>query len=387
MKSANKNSLSRRSFIRGMSLAAAGAAARGLTSKVCAKSSRPANCSKILNHNPKMGYRRLGKTGVMLSEISLGGHWKDRRGDRYWDEFVDDQTPSDVVKNRTEVISACIDAGINYLDVGTSAECLAYGAALKGRRDKMIIGADDYKLCARRPENCTVDKLMFDIDQCCRRLQTDCIDIWRAKADMYGSSTDAHVEVIIETFQKAHKQGKARFLGISSHRRPWLQHVIDTFDEIQMVSFPCTAKTIEKNKGPKKGNIEELSAGYDADTTQSIFESVRRRDIGVITIKPFLGGNLFKSYGKEKFPVTAPGSKYEHDLARLTLQCILTNNAITATIPGLTTVHEVNNAVKASCKRNGGLAEAEQRLLSHITEQRLMELPADYAWLRDWTVV
>jgi aryl-alcohol dehydrogenase-like predicted oxidoreductase len=368
---------------------AAGTIAGALAGKGCAstETSKSAGTSKILNYNPNMGYRRLGKTGLVISEVSLGGHWKDRKGDRYWDEFADEEVPGDVVENRIEVINACISAGINYLDIGTSAECLAYGVALKGRRDKMIIGADDHKLTARKPENCKVDKLMFDIDQCCRRLQTDYIDIWRVKADMYGRSIDAHVEAIIETFQKAHKAGKVRYLGISSHRRPWLQHVIETFDEVQVVSFPCTARAREKSRGPEKGNIEEVSAGYDADITQSIFQSVREREIGVVGVKPFLGGNLFVSYGKERFPITHTGSKEEHDLARLTLQCILANEAITATIPGLTTVHEVENAVRASYERRLGPTEAQRRWVWEMTEQQWAALGQEYAWLRDWELV
>ncbi|MHC4423775.1 MAG: aldo/keto reductase [Planctomycetota bacterium] len=346
---ADNNEFSRRAFIHN-SLAAAGTIAGALAANGCdsGRASKSTAASKILNYNPNMGYRRLGKTELMLSEVSLGGHWKDRRGDRYWDEFADEKVPADA----------------------------------------MIIGADDYKLTARQPENCTVDKLMFDIDQCCRRLQTDYIDIWRAKADMYGKSTDAHVEAILETFQKARKAGKVRYLGISSHHRPWLLHVIETFDEIQVASFPCTAITREKGKGPRKDNIEEVSAGYGADTTQSIFQSVRERDIGVVAIKPFLGGNLFASYGREKFPVTGAGSKEEHDLARLTLQCILANEAITTTIPGLTTVHEVKNAVRASYKLMLGLTtEADRRWLWQMTEQRWAKLPADYTWLRDWELV
>ena len=384
----NNNELSRRIFIRD-SLLTAGTIAGALAGKGCASSrtSKSTGTSKILNYNQKMGYRQLGKTGLMISEVSLGGHWKDRRGDRYWDEFADEKVPTDVIENRTEVINACIEAGINYLDIGTSAECLAYGVVLKGRRDKMIIGADDYKLTARKPENCKVDKLMFDIEQCCRRLQTDYIDIWRVKADMYGQTTDAHVEAIIETFQKAHKAGKVRYLGISSHCRPWLQHVIETFGEVQVVSFPCTAITKEKGKGPRKDNIEEVSAGYGADVTQSIFQSIREHDVGLVAIKPFLGGNLFKSYGKEKFPVTGAGSKEEHDLACLTLKCILTNEAITTTIPGLTTVHEVENAVLASYTRHVGQTAADKDWLVRITQKRWATLPQEYTWLRDWKLV
>jgi len=45
-----------------------------LAGKASAAQTRPADTAKILNYNPKMGYRRLGKTGLMISEISLGGH-------------------------------------------------------------------------------------------------------------------------------------------------------------------------------------------------------------------------------------------------------------------------------------------------------------------------
>jgi len=332
-----------------------------------------------------MGYRRLGKTGLILSEVSLGGHFKDRKGDRYWDQFPDEKVPEDVAENRIEIINAAIDAGINYVDISTAAECLAYGAALKNRRDKMYIGADDFKLTARRPENCNVDKLTFDIDQCCRRLQTDYLDIWRVKADMYGQTTDAHIENIIETFEKARKAGKVRFLGVSSHNRPWLQHIVQTFEQFDMVSFPVSAKTREKSRPPTKDNIEEVNAGYGADTTQSIFEAVRRKNIGVIAIKPFLGGKLFDT--DAKFPVTGPGDKTQHDLARPTLQCIRANQAVTATVPGLTTLYELENAVRASYMRSLGPTAAETAWLNEFTEERWAQLPEEYEWLRDWQLV
>jgi predicted aldo/keto reductase-like oxidoreductase len=213
----------------------------------------------------------------------------------------------------------------------------------------------------------------------------DYLDIWRAKADMYGDSTDAHVETMIETFEKAHQAGKVRYFGISSHRRPWLQHVIETFDQVQIVSFPVTAKTREKGRLPSKDNVEEVEAGYGADTEQSIFQSVRKHNVGLIAIKPFMGGNLFGL--KTKFPVPEPGDRQEHDIARLTLQCILTNKAITATIPGLSTIHEVDNAVKASYASRAAMAPAEKRWLEQMTERSWAALPQRYEWLRNWEVV
>ncbi|MHC4657073.1 MAG: hypothetical protein ACYS91_18960 [Planctomycetota bacterium] len=73
----NNDKLSRRSFMRSSSLAAAGAIAGALAGKGCTWSGTSASkidTSKVLNYNPKMGYRQLGKTGLVISEVSLGGH-------------------------------------------------------------------------------------------------------------------------------------------------------------------------------------------------------------------------------------------------------------------------------------------------------------------------
>ena len=45
-----------------------------------------------------------GKTGLMLSEISLGGHWRRRDGGRVWSFFAKDEVPEDVARNRIEVV-------------------------------------------------------------------------------------------------------------------------------------------------------------------------------------------------------------------------------------------------------------------------------------------
>jgi aryl-alcohol dehydrogenase-like predicted oxidoreductase len=385
----SSDKISRRTFIRNTSLMAAGTIAGALAAKGCAPGmvSKTADTSKILNYNSKMRYRRLGKTNLMISEVSLGGHWKNREGGRYWDQFANDEVPDDVAKNRTEVISTCIDAGINYLDITTAAECLCYGAALKGRRAKMVVGADDHRLGPRNKNNRTVKALTHNIDECLRRMQTDYLDIWRVQAKMDGTNTDEEVAVMIETFQKAHKAGKALHFGVSTHSRPWAQHVIEKFPEVEMFIFPCSAVTKEKGKPPTKDNIEEVNPGHGADQTQSIFQAVREQDVGIVTIKPYFGGSLFKSCGQDKFPVMGVGSKQENDLARLTLQCILANEAITATVPGLSTIYEVDNAARASYTRHVAMAPADRDWLMSITDKRWADLPQEYAWLRDWEVV
>ena len=382
----NNERLSRRDFMRNTSLAAAGTIA-GAMAGTGQGAGLAIDKSKVVNYHPKMHYRRLGKSNLMISEVSLGGHWKNRNAGRYWESFAKDEVPDDVARNRTDVVSACIDCGINYLDITTAAECLSYGVAIKGRREKMHVGADIHNLGPRNSSFCNVKGQTRNVDTCLRLLQTDYLDIWRPQAKMDGSNTDAEVESLIETFEVLHKAGKVRHLGMSSHSRPWTEHVLNKYPAFEMVIFPCSAKTREKGKPPIAGNVVEINPGYGSDQSQSVFKTVLDRDVGIVTIKPFFGGDLFSSYGKDKFPVMGVGSKDENDLARLTIQCILSNQSITAVVPGLSTVYEVENAARASYTRLLGQTAAETEWLMRVTEERWANLSPEYEWLRDWEVV
>src|SRR3989304_1696909 len=96
--------LTRRQFVR------EGAVVAGLAALPGAQGAPPATqpaartpqTAKILNYNERMEYRRCGKTGLMVSAMALGGHWKRIPCQVGSDEFK---------KNRHEVVSACIDAG------------------------------------------------------------------------------------------------------------------------------------------------------------------------------------------------------------------------------------------------------------------------------------
>ena len=129
---------SRREFVRDSAVAAAGLAI-GLTPTFTVHAQNPekADTSKILNYNPEMEYRRCGKTNLMISAVCLGGHWK--RIDKVA------PTPADFEKNRYDVVTRCIERGINYIDACTGGEVMAYSKALKGRRDKMYLGYSWYE--------------------------------------------------------------------------------------------------------------------------------------------------------------------------------------------------------------------------------------------------
>ena len=65
----------------------------------------PPDPSAVLNYNPNIEYRELGKTGLWISAMSLGGHWKNREGGRYWDIFDKDKVPADARANREATVA------------------------------------------------------------------------------------------------------------------------------------------------------------------------------------------------------------------------------------------------------------------------------------------
>jgi aryl-alcohol dehydrogenase-like predicted oxidoreductase len=389
----DKKELSRRDFLRNSSFAGISAVAGNFAADRVAADGH-SDAAKILNYNSRMHYRRLGKTALMLSEVGIGGHWKapwrEHAHGWWWGKFIDDEkpvVPKEVARNRTDVVSACIDAGVNHLDITGLAEAMGFGAALKGRRDKMIVAADDYKVCMRHSQYCNVKSQIENVESCLKALGSDYIDIWRPQAEMDGSNTDADIEVMIETFERVKKAGKARHLGVSSHTSSWLQHVIEDYPQFEMVIFPCTAKTKSKNKPPVGDNVEILNSRKNGYIDVSLFDVAEKHDVGVITIKPFFGGSLFQSHNKVKSGPRGVGDKLENDLARLTLQSILSKDAVTAVIPGMSTVYEAENAVLASYTRPLPITAADKAWMETQTEHRWTRLPDEYKWLRNWEFV
>jgi hypothetical protein len=157
--------ITRREFVRGMTVAATGAAI-GLTPIFTVRAGNPekADTSKILNYNPEMEYRRCGKTNLMSSCVCLGGHWKRI-------DMVLSTTPQEpgwmsgkvgnraFEQNRYDVVTRCIERGINHIDACCEPEVIAYSKALKGRRDKMHLHFSCGRTEIRNPDYRTFAKL------------------------------------------------------------------------------------------------------------------------------------------------------------------------------------------------------------------------------------
>ncbi len=336
--------------------------------------------SKILNYNPAMEYRRLGKTNLMVSAVCLGGHWKrvgtmirpGFQGAGYM-EPQDFKNLSDAafIKNRTDVVNHCMQVGINYVDACSPQEILAYSKVLKGRREKMYLGFSWHVREPRFEEWRNADRLLQGYEMSLKEAGLTYADVWRISLPMEGISdlgTLKQVEdATVGALEKAKRQGKARFIGVSTHNRVWLASIIREYPkQIEVALFPYTAATTEL-------------------PNDSVFDAIKEHDTGVFGIKPFADNSLFVGDSS----LGSPQAEEDSKRARLALRYILQNPAITAPIPGMINVQQVDNAVKAVAefKKTGRLSRKERAELDRATDGIWARLRPGHEWLRDWECV
>ncbi|KPL10417.1 hypothetical protein AMJ85_05850 [candidate division BRC1 bacterium SM23_51] len=139
--------------------------------------------------------------------------------------------------------------------------------------------------------------------------------------------------------------------------------MIEYFPQLDVIITPYTAKSKVLPK-------------------DSLFDAVKKCDVGVFGIKPFASNSLFRGG-------SAPGDPHEEEdnrRARLAIRYILCNPAITAPIPGLISIAQVDNvAMAVKERRQLDLAEAVE--LEKAADRMMASLPRHYQWLRDWEYV
>jgi predicted aldo/keto reductase-like oxidoreductase len=319
------------------------------------------SAAKPLNYNPDMEYRPLGKTGLKISAVCLGGHWK--RIDTVVGNVGTDHP--DFQKNRYDVVTRCIERGINYIDACTGSEVMVYSRALKGRREKMHLGFSWFEEEMRNAPCRKTDKLLAALEKGMKQAGLDYVDLWRVTMlEQSGQHTTAEVDEMMQALAKAKQQGKARFTGFSSHDRPHIKWMIETYPAIvDVVVTPYTAKS-------------------KVLPTDSVFDAVKKHNVGVFGIKPFASNSLFRGSSALDSPVAEADSR----IARLALRNILSNPAITAPIPGLINFEQVENAAKAVRERRQ-LDAKEQADLERAGAEMWARLPHDYQWLKGFEYV
>ncbi|MDE2357428.1 MAG: aldo/keto reductase [Alphaproteobacteria bacterium] len=150
-----------------------------------------------------MEYRRLGTSGLKVSEVGLGCNNFGMRIDQ---------------EATTAVVHACLDAGVTFFDTadvygGSKSETML-GVALEGKRHEVIIatkfaspmGAGPFERGGSRRY------VMAAAEASLKRLKTDYIDLYQ----MHRPDPETPIEETLSALDDLVRQGKVRYIGNSN---------------------------------------------------------------------------------------------------------------------------------------------------------------------------
>jgi len=155
-----------------------------------------------------MNYRRLGNTGLIVSEVALGTM-----------QFGSKMNMGNLGQEAaTRMVMAALDKGINFIDTADvyslgESETLV-GNALKGLRQEIVVAT---KVRLPMGENfnhsgATRVNILREVDASLRRLQTDYIDLYQ----VHGWDSNTPLEETLRTLDDLVRRGKVRYIGLSN---------------------------------------------------------------------------------------------------------------------------------------------------------------------------
>ena len=153
-----------------------------------------------------MRYNPLGRSGVLVSEICLGTM---TFGNGWGFGGIE-------VSTADQILGKAMDAGVNFVDTadvysdGRSEEIL--GAALHGRRDRLVIATKAYGRMGRGPNDSGLSRyhLVRACEESLRRLGTDRIDLYQ----IHGFDPVTPLEETLAALDHLVESGKVLSVGL-----------------------------------------------------------------------------------------------------------------------------------------------------------------------------
>ncbi len=216
----------------------------------------PARPKRILRNG--MVYRRLGRTGLEISEVSLGGSPLPDWG----------------------VLMQAVERGVNYIDTSHSYQNgnseRAVGRLFKQfGRDKLYVHTR-FHLRGSWSEQ----SIIRSVEGSLRRLATDYVDI----LGIHGASDPAQLtdERVLAAFEKLKREGKYRFRGLTCHANQL--EVIPAAVEcclFDMVTMAYNVFDIQDTEA----EIETYDDYLGASGIRRLISLAHSKDIGVVAMK------------------------------------------------------------------------------------------------------
>jgi aryl-alcohol dehydrogenase-like predicted oxidoreductase len=161
-----------------------------------------------------MEYRKLGRTGLKVSEVSLGtmafGRW------------IDEQASAAVLDQALEAGINLIDTADVYgsgMDLGdpnrTGESEAILGRLLKGRRNDIVLATKVQAPVGTGVNDSGLSRyhIYRALENSLRRLQTDHIDLYQ----VHGFDAATPIEETLGVLDELVKQGKVRYIGCSNY--------------------------------------------------------------------------------------------------------------------------------------------------------------------------
>ena len=265
--------------------------------------------------------RTLGRTGLIMPVVGMGVMNADVPG---------------LLRRAYEIGIRHFDTAAGYQQ-GRNEEMVGQVVKEMGIRDKVTIAT---KQAARsRTQNTAEAKKRFveGVESSLQRLQMDHVDILFYHA--VDSVDDARAEGPLEALQSLKRDGKTRFVGISTHKT---QDVVN--EAIRLNLFDVALVTLN------------YTMAHDAGILSTI-ERAAKSGIGIIAMKTQAGGTVRPD---AKLPKTLPPVSQT-----ALLKWVLNHEFVTAAIPGFSTYEHLEQDF--SVARNLAYTDEEERFLADKT--------------------
>ncbi len=233
-----------------------------------------------------MKYRALGSTGLLVSEIGLGGEWLERHN----------------TQEVQEVMDCCREQGINILDCWMSEPQVRsnIGAALKGCRDQWIIQGHIGSTWqnGQYVRSRDLDKVKEAFEDLLRRMGTDYIDLGMIHFVDELSEWNRIVGGEFLDYVKGLKAaGTIRHIGLSTHNPAVAKQAVLS-GEIEMLLFSVNPAfdmmPPSENLNDYLGEIDEGLSGIAPERTE-LYKLCEQQGVGMTVMKGYAGGRLFSA--------------------------------------------------------------------------------------------
>ena len=228
-----------------------------------------------------MQHRRLGNSGLLVSELALGTMIFGEKSDR--------GVPADVA---ARIIGRYLEAGGNHFDIadvyaGGAAEEIV-GSAIRASRDRLVVttkvrwptGSDANQAGLSRYH------IFNSVEASLRRLQTDRIDVLY----MHGWDAWTPLEESLRAFDDLVTAGKVRYIGVSNFKAWQVMKALGLGDHHGWARFVAAQYQYSLVVRDIESEFSDMCAG---------------EGVGIVPWGPLGGGFLTGKYRRDRPPAGA----------------------------------------------------------------------------------